>query len=351
MNLESIKVHYILGLGRSGTTLLLKELGRSQGVISNPESLFALDFLYVFEPEKVLTTKEIDFFLTRIFSLKTGRFVHLDLWNIDKNKLREAIQAHSPIQFKNVIKLVNLYSEIGRKTLDPQIIIDKNPPYTVHFEQLSKLDINSKFIGIYRHYWDNILSRNKYKLDAINHPYYHALMWCLYNESLLKSKNKTPEMVLLIRYEELVNNPEEHLDTARNFMNLSINLKSQKENYLAEDFLLTLKNSDDKKQFLEMHSKVFNEIDTKAIGKKNENFTKNQINAIHFICNSTSQKLGYESERFHKPSHAQRILITWFKCVLWFVEIKHHAYYRASHKKRKLLKIVTQPWLLFHKKA
>ncbi|NBX80934.1 MAG: sulfotransferase [Flavobacteriales bacterium] len=347
MRLEEIKVNYILGLGRSGTTLLLKELGKSQHVVSNPESLFILDFLYVYEPEKVLSPSEVSFFLKQIFKLKTGRFVHLDLWKIDREKLNKAIEEQSPIQFKNLIKLVNLNSEIGLSTSNPEVIIDKNPPYTVHFEQLLKLDLNSKFIGIYRHYWDNIISRNKFKLDAINHPYYHALMWCLYNESMFKSEKKHPENLLLIRYEDLVNHPEEYLNCARKFMHLSNELKGVEDKTLVENLLQNLKNNEEKKDFLEMHGKVFKEIDTQAIGKKNTKFTENQINNIHYICSKTASKLGYESVNFKQPNLYQRLYISWFKSILLIVEYKHHSYFRASHAKRNLFRTIAKPWTIF----
>lgn len=351
MNLDTIQINYILGLGRSGTTLLIKELGKSQHVVSNPESLFILDFLYVHEPEKVLSPTEVSFFIKQIFKLKTGRFVHLDLWKIEREKLNKAIEEQSPINFKNLIKLVNLYSEIGLSTSDPKVIIDKNPPYTVHFEQLLKLDLNSKFIGIYRHYLDNIMSRNKFKLDAINHPYYHALMWSLYNESLLASAKKHPENLLLIRYEDFVNNPDEFLKRARNFMQLSMELKSVKDKTLVENLLHNLKSSEDKNEFLERCGKVFKEIDTQAIGKKNTQFTENQINNIHYICSKTASKLGYDSVNFKKPNLFQRIYISWFKIVLWAVEYKHHSYFRASHSRRNLVRTLAKPWTIFLNKS
>lgn len=351
MRLEDIKINYILGLGRSGTTLLLKELGKSQHVVSNPESLFILDFLYVYEPEKVLSPSEVSFFLKQIFKLKTGRFVHLDLWKIDREKLNKAIEEQSPIQFKNLIKLVNLYSEIGLNTSNPEVIIDKNPPYTVHFEQLLKLDLNSKFIGIYRHYWDNIISRNKFKLDAINHPYYHALRWCLYNESLYKSAKIHPENLLLIRYEDLVNHPDGYLKKVRSFMHLSNELKSVEDKTLVENLLQNLKNTEEKKEFLEMHGKVFKEIDTQAIGKKNTKFSENQINNIHYICSKTATKLGYERVNFRKPNLFQRMYISCFKVVLWAVEYKHHSYFRSSHSKRNLIRTLAKPWTLFLNKS
>ena len=179
--LNDVEIHYIIGLGRSGTTLLLRELGKYEHVLSNPESLFVLDFLYVQNPSKIMSPKRISFFLERIFTIKTGRFVSLDIWNIDKNSLIESIKNHDYIRFIDLIKLVHLNSKFSLKKNNIRTIIDKNPPYTLHVEKLIKLDKKSKFVGIYRFYLDNIISRNKYRLDAFNHPYYHALTWCQYN--------------------------------------------------------------------------------------------------------------------------------------------------------------------------
>ncbi len=350
MNLDKIQINYILGLGRSGTTLLLRELGKSKRVISNPESLFILDFLYVNYPIKKMKSGEITFFIDQIFSLKTGRFVSLDLWRIDKEKLLKSIQALPFVTFLDLIKLVNLHSEFGQKVIEVAFILDKNPPYTLHFEQLKKLDENSKFIGIYRSYLDNIISRNKYKLDAFNHPYFHALMWCQYNDALLSYRKHDPNKIHLIQYENLVENPDFHLIKARAFLGISSELREENVSTL-NGLLENLKSDREKEQFLEMHGKVFKSIDTQAIGKKNTKFTENQINNIHYICSKTATKLGYERVNFRKPNLFQGMYISCFKLVLWAVEYNHHLYFRSSHSKRNLIRTLAKPWSLFLNKS
>jgi hypothetical protein len=176
-------------------------------------------------------------------------------------------------------------------------------------------------------------------------------MWSLYNESLLASVKKHPENLLLIRYEDFVNNPDEFLKSARNFMQLSIELKSIKDKTLVENLLHNLKSTEDKNEFLERCGKVFKEIDTQAIGKKNTQFTKNQINNIHYICSKTATKLGYETVNFRNPNLFQRMYISCFKVVLWAVEYKHHSYFRSSHSKRNLFRTLAKPWTLFLNKS
>jgi hypothetical protein len=345
-NLDQIKIHYIIGLGRSGTTLLLNELGKSVQVISNPESLFILDFLYVQDPKKMMSSKEVDSFLEQIFSLRTGRFVNLDMWKIDRNQLNEAIKKMHFVRFIDLIKLINLYSTFGLKTSEPLFILDKNPPYTLHVEQLNKLDDGSKFIGIYRSYLDNVISRNKYKLDAFNHPYYHALTWCRYNEELLKCHAKFEDSIQLIKYEEFVKNPDFYLSKARIFLGIPNELRTTKDSTLNE-LLKTLDSEKEKQQFLEMHGKTFNSIDDESIGKKNVPFSLNQINCIHAICSETSIKLGYEPVLFQKPQLNVRLQIRWFKLLVYFVERKHFLFYKSSHQTRKWFKYFLKPWTIF----
>lgn len=346
MNLDKIQINYILGLGRSGTTLLLRELGKSKRVISNPESLFILDFLYVNDPKKKMKSGEITFFIDQIFSLKTGRFVSLDLWRIDKEKLLKSIQALPFVTFLDLIKLVNLHSEFGQKVIEVAFILDKNPPYTLHFEQLKKLDENSKFIGIYRSYLDNIISRNKYKLDAFNHPYFHALMWCQFNDALLSYRKHDPNKIHLIQYENLVENPDFHLIKARAFLGISSELREENVSTL-NGLLENLKSDREKEQFLEMHGKVFKSIDTSAVGNKTIPFSSHQINAIHAICSKTSIKLGYEPINFSTPSYFVLFQIKWFQLLLFFTESKHKFYYYSSHRTRKWMKLIVKPWSVF----
>jgi len=347
MNLDKIQINYILGLGRSGTTLLLRELGKSKEVISNPESLFILDFLYIYDPLEKMKSGEITFFIDQIFSLKTGRFVSLDLWRIDKEKLLKSIQALPFVTFLDLIKLVNLHSEFGQKAIEVAFIIDKNPPYTLHFEQLKKLDENSKFIGIYRSYLDNIISRNKYKLDAFNHPYFHALMWCQYNEALLYYKENDPSKIHLVQYENLAENPGFYLNESRAFFGISSQLCEENASTLNE-LLENLKSDREKEQFLEMHGKVFKTIDASAVGKKTIPFSSHQINAIHAICSKTSAKLGYEPNNFSTPSYFVLFQIKWFQLLLFFTEMKHKFYYYSSHRIRKWMKLIMKPWSVFN---
>ncbi len=347
--LDDVKLHYIIGLGRSGTTLLLRELGKSKHVLSNPESLFILDFLYVQNSIETMTPGEISFFMERVFTLKTGRFVSLDIWNVDKTRLIECIKNQTYIRFIDLIKLVNLNSKFGLKKNNVRTIIDKNPPHTLHVEKLIKLDDNSKFIGIYRSYLDNIISRNKYKLDAFNHPYYHALIWCRYNEELLKSKELFHDKIHLVKYEELVENPEFYLSEIRSFLNIE-NEQQIEETSRIEELLNSLKTENEKEQFLAMHGRAFQDIDNKSIGKKTIPFDSKKINAIHWICSGTSLKMGYEPIAHSCPNFAIRFQIMFLKFHLFVVEFKHHFFYRSSHKTRRYLKFVFKPQsILFNK--
>lgn len=351
MDLETVRINYILGLGRSGTTLLLSELGKSKEVVANPESLFLLEFLYLFKSNDLLNHAQIDFFIETIFKLKTGRFVSLKLWKIDKQKLIKEAKSKANIKFIDLIKLVNLNAESGLKTNNPKVILDKNPPYTMHFDQLLKLDAKSKFIGIYRSYLDNIISRNKYRLDAVNHPYFHALVWCQYNEFLIRKATEYPDLLKLIRYEDLAQNPIENLKGARDFLGISHELKENDSMLPIFNLLNELSTSEEKVQFEEMHGKVFKAIDTESIGKKNTFFLDKQLNGIHYICTPISLKLGYPPVSFEKPRAMQRFTISIFKIILNFIELKHRVYFKSNHVIRKSFKYTIKPWLIFTNKS
>ena len=347
--LNDIEIHYIIGLGRSGTTLLLRELGKYKHVLSNPESLFVLDFLYVQNPSKIMSPKRISFFLERIFTIKTGRFVSLDIWSIDKNRLIESIKKHSNIRFIDLIKLIHLNSKFAQEK-NIRTIIDKNPPYTSHVEKLVKLDKKSKFVGIYRFYLDNIISRNKYRLDALNHPYYHALTWCKYNEELIGLKNTYKYKIHLVQYEKFVVKPEMHLSEIRSFLGIK-NDEQAIDNSNLEEIINGLKTDIEKEEFLKMHQKAFQEIDKTSINKANVPFDSKHLNAIHWICSKTSLKLKYDLVPHSKPTIATQVQIQIFKLILFFVESKHHLFYRSSHRTRKYLKFLLKPQSIIFNKS
>lgn len=334
--MNSLNLHFIFGLGRSGTTLLQKELGKMNGVIANPESLYLLEFLYRIPKNKALTSTEIDAILERMFALKTGHFVSLDLWDIDKIGLRSYLKQEENVTFFTLVEAINRFSKAGQKVEHPQVIFDKNPPHTLHIPKLLTFSDNGLAIGIYRHYWDNILSRFEYRLDAIRHPLYHALIWVKYNTELRQQAKKFPTRLKLVGYEDFVQNSEKQLVDLQHFFGLNQQRGNSDEQALMSHLLEKITDEKEKAYFMKMHGKVFQPIDAAAVGKKEHPFTPTQVAAIHHICGELAEKLGYEKVPGGAIPIKERLLIGYFRLHIALLHRIHCFYYQSPLWVRKL---------------
>ena len=290
---SSASINFIIGMGRSGTTLLTSILNAHSKIYANPENNFLL-FLSNYLTSKKEFNKENIAYINKILGLNTN--TTLTVW---KGKIETE---ETPLTKEQLVHEIYMSSSIQTKTKEVKAIYDKNPEYTVHVDVLKSIFPDAKYIAITRNYLDNIASRKKFrsklKKRLINSDwiavYILAISWNYYNKKIIRMLGK--EKIFHIRYEDLVEEPVPTLKRLFDF--IEIPYENNVLNY-HED--IDLKSKIDRSQLSktqkstvkEMHGNLEKPIFNKRIGVWEQQLSKRQRYVCDVICRSTAEKLGY----------------------------------------------------------
>jgi len=272
------KFFFIVGRGRSGSTLLTRILNMHSQICVAPEGLIILYLSSKFNKRK-FDTNTINSFYRELWHEK-----RLHEWDIDREQLKMKLHnLNHPITFQSLCKTVYRQYAI-RCGKDPNIILgDKNPLYSVFINKISNLFPDAKFIHIIRDFRDNILSYKNVKFD-LNNTGSLAYRWKVYNKKILKCRKYNSDRFLSIRYESLINNPSDVLKKICKFLDIDY-----EPNML--DFY----------KYQNQKLKVWHTNLRKPLNKNSINKWKKQMNdtdklASWKICRSIAKEFDYRVE-------------------------------------------------------
>lgn len=283
--------HYIIGIGRSGTTLLQSLLNTHSEVWAGPENYFITFFFNAWKSK----TK---------FSEEDLKLLHR--FNIAFEKLQPIVgftysfqlPKELPTSFEELI--IYNYSNF-KNDLYPQkkahVFINKNPIHSLFLNELNQLNSDSKYIWILRDYRANIYSRIKSLHLFSPNVYLNSVRWQFFYRKIYAFQQKYPEKIKIIRYEDLVDNSEQILSEVLGFLKISREhaLVSIHEVYqtLYSETIQT------KFQHAERMQKRFGDlsepISNKHVDKWKKGLTEDQIRIAEFICGSAGKNHGYSN--------------------------------------------------------
>jgi len=293
INTKLASVNFIIGMGRSGTSLLTSILNSHSQIYANPENNFLLFLANYLNSKKDFNKNDIEY-INQILKLNTN--TTLTVW---KGKIETD---DYPLTKEQIIDKVYMSSSIQKKGKKVKVIYDKNPEYTLYTNMLKTILPEAKYIAITRNYLDNIASRKKFRNKTkkrLTHNdwvsiYMLAISWNYYNKKIIRMLGK--EKIFHIRYEDLVEEPVTNLKRLFNFIEIpyendvlnyykDIDLNSKIENsQLSEAQQLTVK---------EMHGNLEKPVSNKRVGVWEQQLTKRQRYVCDVICHKNAEKLGY----------------------------------------------------------
>lgn len=289
------QLHFIIGIGRSGTTILNKILNSHPSIHALPEANFLLFFLNDYKNVTRFTKENIElmFQQIQIFSLSHP----LVGWELDMEKAKaKLIDLVSKTELSYATLCKTIYSEIkvtGKDKSNATMLIDKNPAFTLSVDQLEKNFPEAKFILLVRDYRANVLSRKQNAYLKSPRVPYNATRWRVFNVIANKFYQKHPDKVLLLRYEDLVSDYDASMKKVFAFLNVK-----------EEDMLETeLSNVDvTKMEIAEEHKKYFKKkyddlskpINTSRVNAWQTELSKQEIAECDAICAGFAKVYGYE---------------------------------------------------------
>lgn len=220
--IDAIKINFIVGTGRSGTTLLSVIFNEYANCISSPEIHHFVYFYKKYSKVTIVTQELIDDikkFIDLFYSLKKN-----PLFSPYNSHYIDLLKAGDPINYSQLIKLIylGLYGDKGIKN-EIHFIVDKNPFYTFQIDKILNVFPDANIIALIRDYRAYALSIEKSANPKLKKKtmYYHALLWNLYINTITKAKEKYGNKVKIIKYENLVSDNEASIKEAVTFFGLN----------------------------------------------------------------------------------------------------------------------------------
>lgn len=306
-----IDVNYIIGIGRSGTTLLTSILGAHPEINTIPENYFVTFFYNSFKDKTYFTPSEL--LLIHEFNLLFNKLQPYIGYDYILTKEDDFLQHPFMGSYHELCKyFYNFFRHKTNHAINPSIIIDKNPSNTLYCEELLELNPNAKFIFITRDYRANILSRIESVHIRPPSVAYNAIRWNYFMSKALRFEKQHQNQVLKIKYEELVSYPERTLDRIFSFLKkerYSINnMQTNEEKAVVGDLTNHFSVRLNKK-----YSDLIKPINTNRIDSWKTNLTYEQLILSDYICKGFGEKLGYKSQTN----------ITAFKTISLFIKTIH----------------------------
>lgn len=314
---------YIIGIRRTGSTLLTQLLNRHSKIKAIPEVpifLFFSNRYNAINKKNQLLEKQVSEYLKIIQILRPKKEVDL-LTQLNFN----GIDYTSYIDF--MTKIFGMFN-IQEKTGSKDLYVDKNPQYSLFIDEIRKYDRHAKFILLVRDPRDNILSWKNKSNSKIRNVFFNAFKYRFIHEKMNSHLNK--EYVHLLKYEDLVENQEFHLTTLCKF--LHVDLENAMLNNESKPIDLNIQN-ENLNNFSQEHLKDLSKaIHKKHMGKWKNELSEKEINVIENITYPYMQKFGY-STTLTKLNYNFLVLshFHWYILAKWQI-FKERLIYHVSPK-------------------
>lgn len=291
---NNIKIHFILGPGRSGTTLLVHILNNHKNCVSSPEYKHLLLFYKKYHNMTEVTPQLI---------IDAKNYLSTKLLTEDIADYEHYLSKDFPFTVGEKINYFEfckrIYFSFGYPGKDEGIIttiIDKNPSYTLKVDQLNILLPDAKFLCAVRDYRSFVLSNiQSPEYYARSLPVqYHSLVIYFYNKRILKIKEKYKERANILRYEDFILEKEKTFDKVCSFFEVETDLESF--NYREKvDFISNKDKADERTVYQRVN--LSKPVNTERLEAWKGVFTDFQIKTIEYWCGKTGKKFGYETTK------------------------------------------------------
>ncbi len=295
---QSLSLNFILSVGRSGSTLLSSMLNMHTNIISTIEEPFAYTLFPKYKEITNWDDKIIAEFCYDFFLFSEGK---LEPQFSNKNELYRILKENQKnLTGELAIKLSYLAFFPNKDKSTITTIVDKQLKFHNLLTDVISFYPKSKFIVLIRDPRDNILvkmKRSKKKKKSIN-LYRFSKDWACRYSNILQTLNLiNPSSYLLVKYEDLMVNPEKELTKITSF--LGVKYEENMLNYVKKNAEVTAENYTQISSYVKdhlslMHNGLTKVISTEKIGLWNNELAPSQSNMIWSICGETALKFGYE---------------------------------------------------------
>ncbi len=217
--LSKLPVFFIVGRGRSGSTLLRTILDAHPSIAIPHESRFVQYLYYQYgtvhrwTPDQAI--QAVDFMKQSFEPIQINREFFINL----------ILQEKEGLSFQSVCKAIYLsvQSEFSKETIT--CIGDKNPRYSFFIPMLIRIFPEAKFIHLVRDYRDNLLAIKRVHKTIGETSWLPVILsrWKYYNQVIEKHKSRNAGRFFTLRFEDLIMDPEKNIAQICAFLKLTYN--------------------------------------------------------------------------------------------------------------------------------
>jgi hypothetical protein len=296
--LEKINYAYIVGIGRSGTTLLSKLLNRHRNCMVSLEIHFLIFFKDHFESKEKYD--EADYrLICNFFDVYTEKHPMLKLMLNTSDLFRELCESEIK-DYNSLTKFIHLKFDFFNKPVNElELLVDKNPSYTLHVDKLLRFSPEARFIYMVRDHRANILSRKQSIESRSPDTAFNSYRWLFYNRRALKEMKRHKGLFFMVKYEDLVTNNAAVMNKIIEFLALST--REEDMNYYKDEHQTTLSgHMNEIKGMKERYKKTFSDLEkpvfTDRIEKWKQDLPEKDIIVCDVICGKLAETYGYKIE-------------------------------------------------------
>ncbi|WP_452231458.1 sulfotransferase family protein [Lacinutrix sp. MEBiC02595] len=288
-----VQQFYILGNPRSGTSLLRLILNSHSQITVPPECGFLLWLEPKYKSWNATNLNAIDI---NAFVQDVQQSKKFETWNVSSQTIINSIEEEQPVNYAALAQCVyRSYASLEGK--NPLFIGDKNNYYIHHLQELDAIIPNSFAIHLIRDGRDIVHSYRE--INKISNTYKYkpnlpfsiaeiAQQWQTNNLNI-NSFYKENLNYIVVRYEDLLENPEGVLSKILDKFNLSYEdkmLEFYKENALKQI---------EPKETLAWKLKTLKPLDKNNVGIYREKLTALEIKEFNTIAGSSLKLFGYDA--------------------------------------------------------
>lgn len=287
---------FILGRPRSGTSLLRTLFDAHPNVKIPPEYPLLFHLYQKYRHITVWTPESIREFIGFLKERKISK--HLDFGHLELDEAsftRDLAGLGRPASFPDLFLNLNLHAGSVFPKTEILAVGDKNPVYSVYAGHLRKIFPGAKFICIVRDFRDNFASLRKFEFEAPN-PYLQAYRWKYQIRKFIHYQKKYPESFYIVRYEELVADPEKTFMTLCGFLDIPYTDEVFEFYTRAEEVLKHLP-----PEVMERFMAGLKEpVNTSKIGLWRRSLSNRDVEILETVIGKYSDKMGYERTIRHR---------------------------------------------------
>ena len=272
---NTLKIFFIIGRGRSGTTLLSKILDSNKNIFVANESLFIISLWGKYKTTKFWTNKTLIDLQKDLFN---DRWIKT--WNLDKTVLEKRLSmlGQHTTYAHICYEVLKLYGESKKKEI--LLIGQKDTHFSLFLNELNDIFKEIKYIHITRDCRDNIVSYKGVPFDT-NDTVSLAYRWKVHNSTILEFKSKHMNNIKTIKYEDIIDDIENTSKDICDFLDVEY-----------DSHMLEYHNNHDKVVFDHLINT------TKPIDKSKKDNWKNKLTDIdleniQYVSGETMHTLGY----------------------------------------------------------